>query len=88
MARTTLTVDDHLMNELKQLSVQRKQPLKTIVNQALRAGLEAIVEPKVRRPFKSPTFSMGQPRVALDKAHALAASLEDEELSRKLEQRK
>lgn len=68
--------------------MQRKQPLKAIVNQALRAGLEVLQEPKAKRPFKSPTFSMGQPRVSLDKAHALAASLEDEELTRKLELRK
>ncbi len=68
--------------------MQRKQPLKTIVNQALHAGLEVLQEPKAKRPFKSSTFSMGQPRVSLDKAHALAASLEDEELTRKLELRK
>jgi len=77
------------MTELKELSVQRKQPLKTIVNQALRAGLEVLLEPLAKRPFKSPTFSLGHPpRGTLDRAHALAFELEDEELVRKLELRK
>jgi hypothetical protein len=40
------------------------------------------------KPFQCPVFSMGKPRVNLDKAVSLAADLEDAEVTRKLELRK
>jgi hypothetical protein len=44
-------------------------------NQAIRDGLN----PRLRTPFVTLTFSMGQPGVDLDKAVALAGQTEDDE---------
>jgi len=44
-------------------------------NQAIRDGLNS----RPRTPFVTPTFSMGQPGVDLDKAVALAGQTEDDE---------
>ena len=40
------------------------------------------------RPFRQKTFRMGSPRIDIDKALALAAALEDEEVIRKMSLRK
>ncbi len=59
------------------------------LNRTLRAGLArpTFDGPRTKR-FKQKTVSMGRPTVDLDKALALAARLEDEEIIRKLALRK
>ncbi|MGM0575327.1 MAG: DUF2191 domain-containing protein [Myxococcota bacterium] len=87
--RTTLTVDDTVMRELRELAHRSGVPLKQVVNQALVRGLDALREPAEAEPYETPTYSMGEARVPnLDKALALAATLEDEEIARKLTARK
>jgi hypothetical protein len=86
--RTTLTIDDDLMRELKEVAHREGVPLKLVVNRALRLGLAGAAKPK-RRRYRCPTYSMGPARIpSLDKAMAVAAALEDEEIARKLELRK
>lgn len=79
--RTTLTLDDELFTRLKNVAHERGVPLKQVVNEAIRSGLE---RPRKRRPFKQQSFSMGRPKVDLTKANRIAAELEDEEILRKL----
>jgi hypothetical protein len=87
--RTTLTIDDHLMAELKERAHREGVPLKQIVNQTLRRGLDTNRQPDKRKPYRATTYAMGQPLVpSLDKSLALAAALEDEEIARKLALRK
>jgi hypothetical protein len=84
--RTTLRIDDDLLSELKQLADSEDLPLTDLVNRVLRQGLTT--KPAKRRAYREKTFSMGQPKVDLDKALSLAASLEDDEVIRKLALRK
>lgn len=88
--RTTLTVDDSVMAELKQRAHESGRSFKEVVNEVLRAGLEQGGGPPAGRPYTVPTARMGAPRAGfdLDKAVTLAGALEDAELVRKLEQRK
>lgn len=87
--RTTLTIDDQIMAELKERAHRENVPLKQVVNQVLRRGLQAGGPRHPRKPFRAKTFAMGQPLVpSLDKSLALAAALEDEEIARKLALRK
>ncbi|TVS02441.1 MAG: DUF2191 domain-containing protein [Cyanobium sp. PLM2.Bin73] len=85
--RTTLTIDDALLRQLRQKALDTGKPFKQVVNDTLRAGLEKSSE-AARPRYVCPTFSMGQPRwpVNLDKALALAAELEDQEIVAKLRQ--
>lgn len=56
----------------------------TRVQRTLRAGLDRPRSDGSRtRPFVQKTVAMGRPKVDLDKALALAARLEDEEVVRK-----
>jgi hypothetical protein len=86
--RTTLTIDDGLASELKELAHREGLPFKIVVNRALRAGLQHLAKAPRRRPYRTPTFAMGRPRLPLDKALAIATSLEDEEVARELGLRK
>lgn len=83
--RTTLTIEDDLIAELKAAAMRNGLSLKEIVNRALRAGLGTLSNPPVKRRYRCKTYPMGQPSAMnLDKALALAAVLEDEEIVRKL----
>jgi hypothetical protein len=87
--RTTLTLDDQLFRQLKLLAAETNSPFKDVVDRALRAGVESLRQGERARPVRIKTYRMGHP-VGLDltKAHAIAASLEDEEIVRKLQLRK
>lgn len=83
--RTTLTIEDQVMHELKEVAHRRRKPLKTVVNEALRQGLKQLRQPVTPKKFRSPTFSLGHPpTINLDKALTIASALEDDEISRKL----
>ena len=85
--RTTLTIDDGLLRQLRQKALDTGKPFKQVVNDTLRAGLEKPVAAN-RVRYVCPTFSTGPlaPGVDLTKANALAAAMEDEELIRTLQQ--
>ena len=87
--RTTLTIDDQLVAELKQRAFETGKSFKSVVNEVLRNGLQDKTASKsASQNYSSPTISMGQHSVDITKAVVLAGELEDEELLRKLELRK
>lgn len=76
---------------MRQKALDSGRPFKQVVNDTLRAGLEASSQASsvaTRPRYVCPTFSMGQPRwpVNLDKSLALAAELEDLEIVARLRQ--
>ena len=83
--RTTLTIDDQVMHELKEVAHRRRKPLKTVVNEVLRQGLKQSRKPVAPKKYMAPTFSLGHPpTVNLDKALTIASVLEDDEISLEL----
>ncbi len=87
--RTTLRIDDELLQKLKQEAARERISMTRLVNRALRSGLRASRQPTDRRHrFRETTFDLGAPRLGLDKALAVAARLEDEETLRKQALRK
>jgi hypothetical protein len=87
--RTTLTLDDHLAKELKEVAHRSGKPFKQVVNETLRNGLCARHAAGPPKPFKLETVSLGfYPGVNIDKALALSDAIEDEEILRKMELRK
>ena len=82
--RITVTLDPDVVEQLKSLMRERDLSFKEALNSAVRAGLAA--ERGERRPYRTPTRPMGlRPGIDLTKALQLAASLEDEEIIRKLD---
>ncbi len=88
--RTTLTLDEDLAAALKAAAHRAGRPFKTVVNEALRAGLTAQGrQPRPRRYRLEPTALGGAlPGVDLDRALRLADALEERAIADKLAQRK
>jgi hypothetical protein len=86
--RTTLTIEDALLRQLKRRAAELGLPLKELVARVLQAGLQALDRPSRPRMKPVPTFHMGAPRFDLDKAHRIAGELQDEEIARKVALRK
>jgi hypothetical protein len=87
--RTTLRIEDGLLDELKALAQREHIPLTGVVNRVLQAGLRALREDRQpSEPYHEPTCDLGRPRFPLDKALKIAAQMEDQEILRKLELRK
>jgi Ribbon-helix-helix protein, copG family len=83
--RTTVRLDDRLLEQLKAQARKENLSLTRLLNRALRDGLRAGGKGKPAKPrFRQTTHAMGRARVNLDKALALAAALEDEEILREL----
>jgi hypothetical protein len=87
--RTTLRIDDDLIRELKAQAHRDQVTVTDLVNRLIRRALEFNRHRgKSRAPYREKTYSMGQPRVPLDKALVLAAAMEDEEILEELARRK
>jgi len=80
-ARGGVTLDSDVETLLRSEVRRRRQPFKQVLNDAIRAGLQARTSPRPER-FRPLTFDMGMPRVDLTKALRLVADLEDLELIR------
>ncbi|MGI8948677.1 MAG: antitoxin [Ornithinimicrobium sp.] len=80
--RTTVTLDSDTREILRQRMLRSGVSFKRALNDAIR---ESRTEPaRAAEPFRTPTFSMGEPLVDLDRAGALAADLEDAALIQKM----
>ncbi|MEK6245232.1 MAG: ribbon-helix-helix protein, CopG family [Pseudomonadota bacterium] len=83
--RTTVRLDDELIEQLKAKARKENISLTRLLNRALRDGLRAPRPGKPRRQlYREQPLPMGPPKANLDKALALAAALEDEEIVREL----
>jgi hypothetical protein len=81
--KTTLNLEDDLSEKLASATQKTGLPLEEVVQRALRLGLEKMIPPTpaTARPYQQRTFDLGvRPGINLDKALALAAEIEDEEI--------
>jgi len=87
--RTTVRIDDDVIQELKERAREEKISLTRVLNKTLKNGLrtEEKKTPRKKR-FRQKSYDMGVPRVDLTKALALAGELEDQEIARKMALRK
>ncbi|MFA5564345.1 MAG: CopG family transcriptional regulator [Acidimicrobiia bacterium] len=78
--RTTVTLEPDVQVLIERLMRQRGLSFKAAINEAIRRGLAP------KRSTESATIprNLGEPKVDLTKALALAGSLEDEALATKL----
>jgi Arc/MetJ family transcription regulator len=83
--RTTVTLDPDVAALIAKRMRETGVSFKKALNDAVRATLSSR---PTRTEVRLPTRALGAPTVDLDKALQLAASLEDEEIVRKLEMRK
>ncbi|MBA3505976.1 MAG: antitoxin [Betaproteobacteria bacterium] len=85
--RTTVTLDADVEALLRKAMREKDEPFKQVLNAAIREGLTS-PRRKPAKPFKQPTFNMGEALVDLTKALSLAAELGDAETIAKMQRRR
>lgn len=77
--RTTLTIDDDVAVKLK--AAAKDRPFRTVVNEALRAGLKALEKGVTRRkPYRTPGFNLGPSLVgSLDNVEEVLSRVEGDD---------
>lgn len=87
--RTTLRIEDDLLQELKRLARKENIPVTRLINRMLSTSLRSSQNTKSpKRPYREKTYDLGKPTINLDKALMIAAEMENQEIIRKLELRK
>ena len=84
--RTTIRLDDELLDQLKAQAREENVSLTRLLNRTVKAGLRADGARRSKQPtYREQVHSMGTPCFTLDKSLSLAEKLEDEEIVRRLE---
>ena len=85
LMKSKVRIDDDLMAELRSRARVEQMSVTRTLNRVIRAGLAASNRPcEDRERYQEAPVRMGRPRVEIDKALALAAALEDDEVIRKM----
>jgi len=78
--RTTLSIDDDVLERARAVSSKLSTPFKTIVNEALRAGLDQVEQPAKQRRYKTKPHKMGLRQGRnIDNIQELLAQIEGED---------
>jgi hypothetical protein len=78
--RTTLTLDDDVAARLEREQRRRKVPFRTVVNDLLRAGLDASTRRHARKPFETRAVRLGPSVIgSLDDIEEVLARAEGED---------
>lgn len=78
--RTTITLDNDVLDRARQLANQLDLPFRSVVNEALRAGLDQVEKPAKRRRYQTTPHAMGLRRgYDLDNIQELLAQTEGED---------
>ncbi len=77
--RTTLNLDDDVIQKAKKAAAKSGQPFRQVVNAALRAGLELVAKPSEATPYRTKPHKMGvKAGKSLDNIQELLAQVEGE----------
>jgi len=78
--RTTLIIDDDVLDRARSVAARLHAPFRRVVNEALRAGLETVEGPARSRPYRTNPHKLGlRGGKSLDNIHELLAQLEGED---------
>lgn len=78
--RTTLVIDDDVLDRARAVAVRLRTPFRRVVNEALRAGLRTVEEPARSRPYHTKPHKLGlRTGRSLDNIQELLAQMEGED---------
>jgi hypothetical protein len=78
--RTTLDIDDDVLDRARSVAAKLKAPFRRVVNEALRAGLPSVELPAQSRPYLTTPHRMGlRTGRNLDNIQELLAQVEGED---------
>ena len=77
--RTTLTLDDDVLDRARQLAAKLRKPFRAVVNEALRSGLTGLEDGATQRRYVTEPRAMGlRAGDDLDNIQELIAQIEGE----------
>lgn len=78
--RTTLTIDDDVLEKARLVAAKRRKPFRRVVNEALRAGLQTLKDEPQTRLYQTRPHKMGlKAGFSLDNIQELLAQAEGED---------
>jgi hypothetical protein len=78
--RTTLAIDDDVLDRARSVAERLHTPFRRVVNEALRAGLLTVEEPAKSRPYRTRPRKLGlRAGRSLDNLQELLAQIEGED---------
>lgn len=78
--RTTLTLDEDVLDKARALTAKLNTPFKEVINQALRIGLEEVGKPTRKRRYRTKPNPMGLRKgYNLDNVQELLSQAEGED---------
>ena len=78
--RTTLAIDDDVLDRAKAVAARLHAPFRRVVNEALRTGLQTVEEPAKRRAYRTRPHKLGlKAGRSLDNIQELLAQTEGED---------
>ena len=78
--RTTLIIDDDVMDKAKAVAAKLQVPFRHVVNEALRAGLQTVEDPPRTPSYRTRPHKMGlKAGRNLDNIQALLSQIEGED---------
>jgi hypothetical protein len=78
--RTTLNLDDDVLDKAKTVAAKFRKPFCQVVNEALRTGLQAVEDLPRTRPYRTRPHKMGlKAGRNLDNLQALLSQIEGED---------
>ena len=80
--RTTISIEDDVMERARAVAEKLGTPFKTVINEALRNGLDKVEQPAKYRSYKTEPHKMGlKAGLNLDNIQELLAQVEGEDQS-------
>jgi hypothetical protein len=80
LMRTTLSIDDDVLEKAKAAAAKRRLPFRAIINEALRAGLKTLGTPPQAVPYRTHAHKLGlKAGRNLDNIQELLAQVEGED---------
>jgi hypothetical protein len=78
--RTTLSIDDDVLEKAKSAAAKTRLPFRTVINEALRAGLKTMAMPPDAVPYRTKPHKLGlKAGKNLDNIQELLAQIEGED---------
>lgn len=78
--RTTLTLDHDVAQRVKSVTRHSGRPLKQVINEALRVGLDQLAQSRPSKPYRTKARNMGlREGFQLDNVQELLSQIEGED---------
>lgn len=78
--RTTLSIDDDVLEKARAAAAKRRLPFRTVINEALRAGLKSLAMASETVPYRTEPHKLGlKAGRNLDNVQELLAQIEGED---------